>query len=58
MQELSLQKLAVVLGPYNLPKKSYGDYSPGGGTKVMLATGYSTAAAARENSLGFKPTLN
>ena len=29
----------MVLGPYNLPKKSYGDYSPGGGTKVMLAPG-------------------
>ena len=39
VQESSLRKLAVVLGPYNLSKKSYGDYSPGGGTKVMLAPG-------------------
>ena len=29
VQESSLRKLAVVLGPYNLSKKSYGNYSPG-----------------------------
>ena len=27
------------MGPYTLSKKSYGDYSLGGGTKVILAPG-------------------
>ena len=38
-QEYISQKSAVVLGPYNLSKKSYGDNSLGGGTKVILAPG-------------------
>ena len=39
VQDSSLRKLAVVLGPCNLSKSSYGDWCPGRGTKVMLAPG-------------------
>ena len=38
-KEFSLRKLAVVLGPYNLSKKSYGNRFTRGCTKVIHAPG-------------------